>query len=291
MRAVCAVACALVMGGASWAAAAPITLMYAVSGVGGVAGPVAGFSDASFWWADSTGLAAGSTLAPFGFETYPFIAQNGSVYTGTNTGTGETSPFASDILRAQSQGSYLLSTPFTLDAGDVLTTDFSLIQNREFNITMVGFAMLLEGGAIDAILGVTRPDGFNNFTDLTHPTSLNFPVQSDGVTASVTKEGLPPPMVLGSTQYGLHVLAGDCFEGANHPCETDVDLSYAPGAGTYQLLFGMFSIAPRFDPVTAAFAVKSVDVTEVTEVPEPSSLSLLTAGLFATCLVGRHRRR
>jgi hypothetical protein len=221
-----------------------------VSGTGGVSSPVPGFSDTSFQWIDNTGGVSSSVLS----SVYGYNIFQQAGLTGT--------------------GSLLLSNPFTLGATSTLDVSFSLFtaENHGLSFNELGFAILLQNSQMVAVLGATRPDGANHVGDFGNFPGVTYLGPSAGVTTTynVHPNGSDVPvMTLGSQQYGTLIDLASCGQF----CMTDVNSSYTPGAGTYQILYGSFVF---FDPNphAAGVAVKSV------KVPEPMPIELVIVALM-----------
>jgi len=184
----------------------PVNLGYSLTGRGGDA----------FWWLDNSGSARWSALPAQTFDLFPG---------------------ATDDWRSQTSGSYLLSTPFALTAAQVLTVTARMVVAHAQPFYDVGFALLLHGSTIKAVLFAARPDAVNHRGDLGGIPGTVFAAKSAGVTGTTAPGGLVK-MMLGGVEYGLAVDPSDCTGN----CSCDVAVSYTPGAGTFHLLFGMFQV-------------------------------------------------
>jgi hypothetical protein len=253
------------------AAACADPIAYGISGRGGVSGPQAGVSDRQFAWIDSTGNVPGTTVAGTRFYPLPDLPFL----------------FAPEVAR----GSLLKSSSFTIQDGDVLSLTMGLVTGddpRLFAAFDVGFALLLESGTVRAVLANLRPNGRDSVGDqVPAPPSRLVPV-TPGVEMTSTTGGALP-LTLGGTTYGQASAFGDCF-GA---CNTFLTSTFTPGAGTYQLLFGIFTLtndpAPPGDPGRpSALMVTSVNVRGV---PEPATLAMLGLGLTMGAFVRRRLLR
>jgi len=208
---------------------------FTVTGRGGQAFTGARPRPQAFFWLDNTGGVPASVLAGYGFNLFP-------------AGT--------DFWIASSSGSLLLSCPFNLTAGQKLTVKATVITAHSFPVVDVAFALLLNNLQVQAVLFALRPDGVTHIGEIGAPGAA-FPPPSPGVTTTPVTGG-PIKVVLGGIQYGNVVDAGDCSD----QCSTEVTTANVPGAGTYQLFFGMFVIGQPPDPAKpAALMVKSVVVT------------------------------
>jgi len=184
----------------------PIDLSYTVQGRGGVA----------FFWEDNAGHTPWSALQSYNFDLFPG---------------------AQDDWRSVTSGSFLLSTPFALAAGQTLTIVADIITAHAFPYYDVGFGLLVSGTQVKAVLFALRPDGINHRGDLGNVPGTAFPPPSPGV--QVTKVvGGPFKAILGGIQYGKVNDLSDC----SGNCSTLVTSTYLPAAGQYQLLFGMFNV-------------------------------------------------
>ena len=189
---------------------------YTVTGRGGQAFTGARPRPQAFFWLDNTGGVPASVLATYGFNLFP----------GGN-----------DVWIVSSSGSLLLSCPFQLSAGQRLTVKVTAITAHSYPFEDTAFAILLKNSQVQADLFALRPDGINHVGDLGPVPGTVFPPPSPGVTTTPVIGG-PVKVVLGGIQYGNVVDPGDC----SHNCSTEVTMADVPGAGTYQLLFGMFVI-------------------------------------------------
>jgi hypothetical protein len=226
-------------------------------GTGGLSQPVAGFSEDPFLWINDNGN-EGPALSQYGLDAIPSPVDYFSLYSGLASGG--------------SPGSLMVSSAFQLDAEQSLAVDFSVLTPFWGQWYAVGFSALLENGSVVALLGNSRPDGVQNLGDFG---DFPFPAPSPGVTSTMTASGLSSTgldFMLGSTEYPNP----DNSHCGGQRCGVDIASSYTPGAGTYQLLFGVFTTGDVSPGLEDAVAVTSVDV-----VPEPATLALLVVGLIA----------
>lgn len=193
-----------------------LNFCYTVTGRGGQAFTRALPRHQAFFWLDNTGGVPASALATYGFNLFP----------GGNN----------DWI-ALSSGSLLLSCPFQLSTGQELTVKATAITAHNFPFLDAAFAILLKNLQAQADLFALRPDGINHIADIGPIPGKVFPPPSPGVTTTRVIEG-PVKVVLGGIQYGNVVDGSDC----SGNCSTKVTMACVPGAGTYQLLFGMFVI-------------------------------------------------
>lgn len=120
----------------------------------------------------------------------------------------------------------------------------------------MAFAILLKNSQVPANLLAVRPDGVTRFGEI-GAQGAAFPPPSQGVTTTPVTGG-PVTVQLGGIQYGDVVDAGDCSD----RCSTEVTMADVPGAGTYQLLFGMFVVGQPPSPAEpVALMVKPAVVT------------------------------
>src|SRR4051812_28406672 len=189
-----------------------------ITGTGGTSSAVPGFSSSSFEWIDNTGNVNASTLSSiFGYNVF----QSGSGEPGT--------------------GSLLLSNPFAVGVGSAINLSMSLFtaENTGASFNELGFAVLLQNSQVVAILAASRPDGINHIGDFGSFSSVTFQGPSSGVTTTSTTHlngSDLPVMTLGSQTYGTLEDPTHCFLN----CLTDINSTYTPGAGTYQILYGSF---------------------------------------------------
>ncbi len=268
-----------ILGCVSVAHAGPIT-SFTVSGTGGASAPVSGLSDQPFMWADYTGGVSGaSTLAAYGFNPTPGFPS----------------------LLDASVGSFLLSSTFDMNDGDVLTVDMSIF-TANADKDHFGFALLIEDSTLRAVLANIRADGETTPIDMPHPEDWNFVPPSPGVATSVQTLGIGemPVFTLGGAEYGTRNDPSYCGGGSLPGCQTNVNSSFAPGAGTYQLLFGVLSWGGGTDATKPTGIAVSASVEEPARlgiaslapvsVPEPSALPLFGCGLLGLAIARTLRR-
>jgi hypothetical protein len=227
----------LLLGLTGFASADDLQLGYTVMGTGGLSAPAAGFSNSPFWWADTSGNVAESVLASYGFTPY-------TLPSGQNPGYSSVT------------GSLLLSSSFSMVAGQTLSITTTAITNQAQDSKQLDFALLLQNNQLAAVLSDISPDGSQGFGDFA--LGQKAPV-SAGVTNTVMNSssgGVGTPFTLGSNQYN-----GAPTNPGSLNISTQILSTYTPGAGTYQLLFGAF-YQPTSGPSQSAIAVQSVSMPE-----------------------------
>jgi hypothetical protein len=207
--------------------AGPISLTYTVIGTGGLSPALAGVSAAPFWWVDTSGTTPASAVVSYGFEPFPAFVK---VVDALQAGGGG--------------GSLLLSAPFAVDGGETLQVTFELLKRfvsyaNSDATAPLGFALLLQNSLVQLVLANITAEArtyFNNFGFLTTvPASeTSFVPTSPGVTMT-TANGTGRDVTLNGAHYAaVPGAAGLCG------CFFDVTSACTPGAGTYQLLFGIY---------------------------------------------------
>lgn len=209
-------------------------LSYTVFGDGGISQPIAGFSNTPFLFLNATGNQTMSNMEAYGV-TVP-----------SNT----------------TLGSILVSSAFTLTAAQSISVTINFLSN-DAPIYDFGGAYLVSNGALVSTLYYVTPEPQVSASPgvIQTPDSITF--QGDQIT-------------LGDVTYGPSRLCvvGDsgCDTGTTIGGSTDwVTSSYAPGAGTYQLLFAAFNTGEPIAP--SGLAIQSVAV------PEPDGLLLIFIGI------------
>ncbi len=197
-----------------------VNLGYTMQGRGGQA----------FSWIDTAGGVQWPALAAYNFPLMP-----------PGPWTGLTS------------GSFLLSTPFSIAAGQKLTVISILATAHSQPYYDVGFALLVQGSQVTQVLFALRPDGVDQNADM--PGAIVFYAKpSAGVTVTPKVQG-PAMVVLDGITYGPPVNAG------SGQFSTVVTAASSPAAGTYQLLFGIFNTNDSVDITRpSALIVQYVDV-------------------------------
>lgn len=258
--------------------AAPIALNYSVIGTGGQA--------AQGWWVNEQGALLREPLTDAGFDAYPFIARTGGDETDESVGSIYFSMFGVP----SGVGSLLVSSAFDLDNGDALTVDFSVMDNLFFMVEpgAFGFAALLHEGELFAYLGGSRPTP-HTLTWQNHNlgTNWNFPRPSDGVDLTMVA-GPTTEMTLGDITYGGPRLAPG-FCAALEECQATLVSTLTPGAGQYQLLFGVVALYATQDnpiPNGTTLLVNSVAI----QADEPPT-RVLALGAIAMMFVSRRHPR
>lgn len=200
-------------------------LGYTIEGRGGLA----------LFWLDDSGNIPWSALDSYNFALLP----------GGNNWAPAT------------YGSFQLSTPFAVAAGQQLTVMATLMTAHSDPWFDVGFALLVQGTQVQAILFANRPDAVAYIGDLGPNPGTILAAPSAGVTVTANKTG-PANVQLGGITYGPPQNAGD------GNVSTSVTAVCSPPAGQYQLLFGMFSVTngPANPAKPAAMMVQFVDVRQ-----------------------------
>lgn len=176
------------------------------------------------WWIDNAGGVPWSAIANYGFNLMP-----GQPNYATLT-----------------SGSFLLSKPFDLTAAQTLTAIACLLTAHNFPWYDVGFGLLLKHGAVDAVLFANRPDGLTHEGDLGPNPGTNFATPTAGVIGPTVTMGGVLNLVLGGVNYGQTGSPADGTVSAN------ITAGIKPGAGKYQLLFGMVALANQVNPARPA---------------------------------------
>jgi hypothetical protein len=175
----------------------PVNLGYTVTGRGGDA----------FVWLDNSGKTRWSALPTHQFDLFP--------------GAG-------DDWRSATSGSWLQSTPFKLEDAQTLTVTANILTAHSVPYSDVGFALLMHGAQVEAILFALRPDGINHRGDLGPAPGSVFAAPSAGVTVNAVTGG-PVKAMLGGIEYGQVLDPSDC----SGTCSCAVTATCAPGAGNY----------------------------------------------------------
>lgn len=249
---------ALLLGIASAAPADTLQLDYTVMGTGGLSGPIAGISNSSFWWTDTSGTISGSVLANYGFAPI-------------------TSILTPSVDVSSYQGSLLLSSSFTLTAGQTLNVTTTAMTNQSSPFYELDFAVLLQNSQAVAVLSNISPNGLGEVGDFGQIENKTLP--SAGVSTVLTRsadqvDAVGTPFTLGASTYN-----GPLTNSSQANMSAQIMSSYTPGAGTYQLLFGAFD-APAFTR-ESALAVQSVSVS----MPEEGTgEDLIASGLLMSCV-------
>jgi hypothetical protein len=179
-------------------------------------------------WIDNSGGVPWSALAGYNFNLVPT---------------------ATDDWGATTSGSLLLSDPFALANAEKLTVIATLATAHYKPFWDVGFALLVQGLQVKKILFALRPDNVAVLGDMGPMPPFAKP--SAGVTVTTVKKGVAN-IVLGGVNYGEQTNPGD------GDVSTDVTAVSTPGAGTYQVLLGMFGIYELNQQRPAALIVQSV---------------------------------
>jgi hypothetical protein len=247
---------------------------YVCQGVPGAAG-VCGVSPAS-------GVV---TLAPGGGSQFGYVTTDGSEY--------RLNPLA---VTSSTNGSLLLSSPFTATAGQALSFRFNYVTSDGTDV-FPDYAFVRLLGGTDPILlftAQTTPSGN------TVP-GFGLPVIAPGVTLTpsatpvISTGYIPDPGGVGPVFGPLGFDSGTCFNLGCGYTGWIVANYVVPSADTYQLEFGVFNVtdelyasALAFDFASGSGGTPALD--DVTAVPEPGSIVLLGTGLLGVLALTRRRR-
>lgn len=209
---------------ARYSAAGPHDLTFTIIGTGGVSLPQTDVSRDRFWWINTDGPASPEIVLATGFVPFNAFSQ------------------------VAQPASVLFSDPFTLRHAESLEVTFALLSALtpdQINFganSPEGFALLLQNGQLVAVLANTRADGrtfYNN--EFTFPKPLPqdcvYTPPSAGVTITVAPQLIDVDVTLGGHRYAP-VIPNPGFGYCG--CELPITASVTPGAGTYQLLFGIY---------------------------------------------------
>ena len=131
------------------------------------------------------------------------------------------------------KGSFLLSEPFHISDGQsiAVTATVAIAGFKDNNYWDVGFGLLLQGGKVKDVLFAIRPDGITQITD------NEGPVGMFQLAAPTDPSGFQPSQ---ASLSNIFVGGVDYSKGLG----TYITSSIEPGAGDYQLVFGMFTGLP-----------------------------------------------
>lgn len=226
------------------------------------------------------------TLAPGGGSQFGFVSTANSQFMN--------SPLT---VTNSTNGSLLLSNPFTAAAGQALSFRFNYITtDGTSTFPDYAFVQLLSGGTpVLLFTAQTTPSGN------TVP-GFGLPVIAPGVTLTpsstpIHSTGFGPSTGIGPAFGPLGMDSGTCFDVGCGFTDWIAANYLIPSAGTYQLEFGVFNVtderfasALAFDFATGTGGTPSV-TPGVVVTPEPATMSLLATGLLGVCGMARRRRK
>lgn len=209
-----------------------------------------------------------------GFNNYQWISTNGGV-TGAGilptTSTGQ-----------ETDGSFMQTNAFAVQAGDELQFDFNYITSDGASFTEYAWAGLYTG--------TTTFDDYL-FTARTTSSGDTVPGFSlPGLKAGVTLTPPTTPIIGGGPAFSpLGSNSGSCYStGCGYTGWITMNYTFT-SAGTVSLGFGVTNaLDTAYD---SAFAVSGITINDVpVGVPEPGMLSLLTLGMGGMAALRRRRR-
>ncbi|HVP64521.1 MAG TPA: hypothetical protein VMT82_06480 [candidate division Zixibacteria bacterium] len=203
-------------------------LLFTVIGKGGESAALPGISDESFWWADTTGGVTG--------EEFTASTNFNPVQNDKTDPTKDVTGFPTKDFT----GSYLLSSRFTLSAGEKLKVVATSLTAHSSPFTDIGFALLMKNSQVAAVLSNTRPDGIKYIRDFGPLLGSVLVAPGPGVAVNEIKPKLSQIVVIGGAEYGRHDDPGYCQ--ASDSCLIQTTSVCTPGPGTYQLIFGAFNV-------------------------------------------------
>jgi len=225
------------------------------------------------------------TASPQGGD-YQWVSTNLGVVVGGISGgalpTGE--------IGSETNGSTFTTSPFAAAVNDSLKFYFNYVtSDGTSSFIEYGWAALIDSLNVATIL----------FTARTNPTAGADTVPGFGLPGLAPGVTLTPPttpIIPGGPAWSpLGGSSGACFGGVGAGCGyTDwIESTYViPTAGTYTLAFGVTNWGDTAFDTGLAFDGATVnDVPIETQIPEPSSLILLSTGLLGGVRYLRSKRR